>query len=61
MTDEGVLATIVTALLIREGGQTLFDNLEWENAVEHASSLFVQRSEEDGHVLIALLGPTVKA
>jgi len=61
VTDEGVLAVIVTALLIRDGGQTIIDNLEWEAAVEHASTLLVHRDEADGHVLVALLGPSVQA
>jgi len=55
ITDEGVLATLVTVFLVRTGGSIEIDSKEWDAAVEHASTLYVHR-EEGGPVVVYLLG-----
>lgn len=58
-TDNAVLATIVTALLIRQGGQALFSDKEWEDAIEHTGSIYIHRDDEDKPTVVALMQKTV--
>lgn len=58
--DNAVLATIVTALLIRTGGQALFSDEEWEAAIEHDGSIYIHRDELDKPTLVALMQKTVR-
>lgn len=54
-TDKAVLATVVTALLIREGGRVLLTPKEWQVALDHSGSLFMHRDDEDRDVLVVLM------
>lgn len=54
-SDNAILATAVTALLIREGGRTVFDPGEWQQAIDHEGTLFINRHGEREDVLIVLL------
>lgn len=54
-SDNAVLATIVTALLIRQGGQTTFSDKEWEDAIEHTGSIYIHRDDETQPTVVALM------
>lgn len=58
-TDDAVLATVITALLIREGGQATFSEKEWEDAIKHAGSIYVHRDDLDKPTIVALMQRTV--
>ena len=58
MNDNAVLATIVTAFLIRDGGRTLFSAAEWDQAIEHEGSLYVHRDEPGEPMQVALMQKT---
>lgn len=58
--DNAVLATLITVLLIRSGGQLVVTPEEWRYATEDDGSLFVRREGEDKPVQVILLRKTVK-
>lgn len=55
MNDNAVLAVVVTAFLIREGGSIRFTALEWDAAIEHEGSLYIHRDEPSEPMLVALM------
>lgn len=55
LSDEGVLAMLVTAWLIRDGGKTMFTGVEVIQAIEDRSTLFVHRDEETGQMEVMLV------
>lgn len=61
LIDQALLATVVTAFLIREGGQLVMEVGEWDQAVQHQSSLYILKQGKDGSVLLALLPQTVQS
>lgn len=54
--DDAVLATLVTALLVRLGGKTVLTNEEWEQAIEHQGTLWVNRTTDV--VQVVLMAPS---
>lgn len=58
MNDNAVLAVVVTAFLIREGGSIRFSGPEWDAAIEHEGSLYIHRDEPNEPMLVALMGRT---
>lgn len=60
VNDQAILATLATALLIREGGRVTLTSEAWEEAIEHTSTLYVHRDEE-GEVLVALMREAERA
>lgn len=60
-TDEAVLMTVVTALLIRAGGHVTMTPVEWEQAINHESTLWVSRDALDQPIKISLLPKEVEA
>ena len=56
MNDNAVLAVVVTAFLIREGGSVRFSATEWDAAIEHEGSLYIHRDEPNEPMLVALMG-----
>ena len=55
MDDESILKVLVTHYLIRAGGRTRISSEDWEAAIEHASTLFIHRDDEDGHMEVLLV------
>jgi hypothetical protein len=55
VSDNAVLATIVTAFLVREGGQVTFTSDEWDQAIEHDGSLYVHRQTEHDPMFVVLM------
>lgn len=62
MTDEeaGLLATLATVILIREGGQLKVTADEWKQAVDHESSLWINRRRGSEDVEVVLMSKTVR-
>ncbi len=52
--DEALMATVLTALLIREGGRFTMLEDEWRAAIRHESTIWMEKSR-DGEVLVALI------
>lgn len=57
--DNAILATLITVLAIRGGGQLLITEDEWREATSHDGSLFVAREGEGKAVQVILLRKTV--
>jgi hypothetical protein len=55
VSDNAFLATAITALLIRQGGRTVFSAEEWKKAIEHEGTLYLHRNDEKEEVLVVLL------
>lgn len=55
LDDEVLLATVVTALLIRLGGRTVITYEEWLRAVEADNTLWMHREGEDRPIEVVLL------
>lgn len=55
LNDNAVLAVVVTAFLIREGGSIRFTASEWDAAIEHEGSLYIHRDEPQEPMLVALM------
>jgi hypothetical protein len=55
LLEHGVLVTIVTAYLIRDGGSTYFSPAEWEAAAIHSGSLYFNRNDDEHPMLVALM------
>lgn len=58
--DNAVLATLITVLLVRNGGRLVITPEEWAMATEDDGSLFVSRDGADRAVQVILLRKTVK-
>lgn len=58
--DKAVLTTLVTAFLIREGGRCSFTAKEWEEAIEHSGSLFINRKDSDDPMQVALMQQVIE-
>jgi hypothetical protein len=56
VNDNAVMAVVITAFLIREGGSIRFSSTEWEAAIEHEGSLYIHRDEANEPMLVALMG-----
>lgn len=50
-SDNAVLATLATAFLIRDGGKTTFTADEWQDAIDHESTLWVAKENEQVTIL----------
>ena len=60
--DQAVLATIVTILLVRAGGQVSLSNAEWEVATsDNAGSLWIHRAGPDEPIRVVLMRKTHEA
>jgi hypothetical protein len=55
VTDNALLATVVTALLIREGGRVVFSEIEWRQAIDHDSTLYLHREKEGDDIAVVLM------
>ena len=53
--SEGLLAIIVTALVIREGGTIVVSEEDWKQAAFDRSSLWVFRAEDEGDIRVTLI------
>ena len=52
--NEALLATVVTALLIRVGGRFTMPEEEWRGAIKHQSTIWMEKNKE-GEVFVALI------
>ena len=57
--DNAVLATLVTILLVRAGGQLTLSPEEWRVATEDDGSLWVSRDGPDSNVRVVLMRKTI--
>jgi len=54
-TDQALLATAVTAWLVREGGKVILTPEEWQAAIDHDATIYVHALSPEAPVMIALL------
>jgi len=59
--DLAVMTTIVTAMLVRVGGNMTFTPEEWTQAILHEGSVFLTRIDEDNPMTVYLMRKPVKA
>lgn len=55
ITDEQVLATLITVWLIREGGHIDIDTSEWLKATEDDGTLWISRNSETEPIQAVLM------
>ena len=57
--DKAVLASIITVLLVRAGGQISLTHAEWDMATsEDAGSLWIHRAKEGEPIRVVLMRKT---